>query len=156
MCVIIPALLQAIEDSEPMVRGGAAIALGQIGDEKTVDELLKLFSDKTRVVWGKVAESLGNFNNGRAAHILPKLQILIFTESGEEAFRAVIAIQAKCQFYNYDTFHTAPVVMPSHNPIVYPIYNIERVGNLNTGTVKVNGDMIGESDKIFVRPLLKR
>jgi hypothetical protein len=61
---------------------------------------------------------------------------------------AVRKIQDNCKFYNYDIFQNTPASIPSSHTVIHRTYNtynnIDRVGNLNTGSVQVNGDMIGE------------
>lgn len=61
---------------------------------------------------------------------------------------AVIKIQDNCKFYNYDILQDAPAPISSSNMVVHQTYNtynnVDRVGNLNTGSVQVDGDMIGE------------
>ncbi len=81
-----------------------------------------------------------------AAHILPNLLDLIPTCSGEDAFRALTAIQANCQFYNYTLFRSDPVPEPSPqaDTIENNYYIIDHVGNLNTGNVNIHGNQISE------------
>jgi hypothetical protein len=67
----IPGLLKALEDQASSVRWSAAVALGRFKDD-----------------------SLGERRCHRVAHILPNLLTPIPTQSGEDAFRALTAIQA--------------------------------------------------------------
>jgi HEAT repeat protein len=51
-----PALLRALADSDPQVRGYAAQALGQIGDERAHAALLELKADDGRLLHGAVGD----------------------------------------------------------------------------------------------------
>jgi HEAT repeat protein len=51
-----PALLQALSDPDPQVRGYAAEALGHVGNEAAHDALAALRSDKTALLKGTVGD----------------------------------------------------------------------------------------------------
>jgi HEAT repeat protein len=127
----IPGLLRALGDEDSYVRGSAAEALGKLGLEAAIPGLLRALGDEDSYVRRSAAEALGNFKKDRAAHILPNLLTLIPTKSGENAFRALTAIQANCKFYNYDIFRSPPIQKPLSSP----------------ATIQVHGDYI-EGDKV--------
>jgi energy-coupling factor transporter ATP-binding protein EcfA2 len=120
----IPGLLQWLEDSDSSVRRIAAYALGNI---------------------------VKKHKNAISPH-LPNLLTLIPTNSGQEAHRVIRAIQENCKYYNYDIYqayleaqkrdlsegHTSD----SRSSTV--TYNIDQVGIINTGSVIIHGDQIGE------------
>ena len=54
-----PALLQALSDPDPQVRGYAAEALGHVGNEDAHDALAALRSDKAPLLKGTVGEVAG-------------------------------------------------------------------------------------------------
>jgi hypothetical protein len=121
--VAIPALIQALEDRDINVPWSAVEALGKLGSEAAIPALLRVLEDELKdkdedeyfyldfysARLSIAVEALGNFKNDRAAHILPNLLTLIPTKSGEDAFRALTAIQANCKFYNYDIFRSPPL-----------------------------------------------
>lgn len=97
----------------------------------------------------KVASTLPLLSQLRNSVLIsPGLNITIQPERVEITLiscqRAVERVQASCRFYNYEIFKNPPEAIPSGTPIICQIYNIEQVGNLNTGSVQVDGDMIGE------------
>jgi hypothetical protein len=97
----------------------------------------------------KVASTLPLLSQLRNSVLIsPGLNITIQPEQVEITLisyqRAVERVQASCKFYNYEIFKNHPEAIPSITPIIYQTYNIDRVGNLNTGSVQVDGDMIGE------------
>lgn len=66
----------------------------------------------------------------------------------EKVDEAIAAIQSRCGFYNYDLYDLykarSKVPEPDFSPQSgSPTYNIGSVGNLNTGTVRIEGDQIG-------------
>ncbi len=159
---LIPSLLKALEDSDSSVRYCAVFALGKIGSEAAIPGLLKAIENSDRNVHGSAADALGKFKDDRAAHILPNLLKLLRTKSSKEAFKAIQNIQANCKFYNYEIHQKAQAIhpterqqLPSGAMIIYgdyiqgdktkgDKYEIDQVGNLNTGTVNIIGNQIGE------------
>jgi DNA polymerase III delta prime subunit len=97
----------------------------------------------------KVASTLPLLSRLRNSVLIsPGLNITIQPERVEITLisyqRAVERVQSSCGFYNYEIFKNPPEAIPSGTPIIYQIFNVEQVGNLNTGSVQVHGDMIGE------------
>ena len=80
-----------------------------MGSDAAIPGLLAALEDEDFGLHRSAVEALGNIKDDRAAHILPNLLSLIPTESGEEAFRVLTAIQANCKFYNYDIFRSPPI-----------------------------------------------
>ncbi|MCU0552953.1 MAG: hypothetical protein MUC48_26785 [Leptolyngbya sp. Prado105] len=87
------------------------------------------------------------------------------TDSGQAAHHAILAIQENCKYYNYEIYqayleaqkHDRQTQQKLDRPQIYVQgdyiaggkiegnqYNIDRVGNLNTGDVTIRGDQIGE------------
>ncbi len=112
----IPSLLKLLlEDSHAPVRRSVALALGKIGAEEGISELMGFIrdlrccedEDESSHLLISAARGLSNFKDDRAAHILPDLLTLIPTSFGEAAFRALTAIQVNCQFYSYEIARSA-------------------------------------------------
>jgi len=63
--VAVPALLQALKDRDPTLRGAAAFALGSIGaqPEKTVPALIEALKDPENRVRQSAADALGEFHS---------------------------------------------------------------------------------------------
>ena len=119
-----PLLCEAIKDPSLDVRLSAINTLGTIVFDVAIPGLLQALKDTNSVVRWKAAGGLGNFQNDRAAHILPNLLTLLPTESGEAAFYALTAIQANCQFYNYEIAQweltpAEPQASTVRNPVVH-------------------------------------
>lgn len=103
-------------DKSPDVRRDAAEALGQMNNKAAIDWLL------VALQYGhiKAGPALQNIKGDLAAYALPELLTLIPTSSGspispgQAAFRALIAIQNHCQFYNYEIFKD---IIPQGNTI---------------------------------------
>ncbi|MGD2250882.1 MAG: HEAT repeat domain-containing protein, partial [Candidatus Methanofastidiosia archaeon] len=70
---IIDSLVRDLEDEDRYVRGGAAYALGEIGDERAVDSLIKVLKDEDRYVRREAAEALGEIGDERAVDSLIKV-----------------------------------------------------------------------------------
>ncbi len=60
---VIPALIQALETADPLVRTGAAEALGQLGEASSaaVPALLKLIEDDRRALFGPSRDAYGGY-----------------------------------------------------------------------------------------------
>jgi HEAT repeat protein len=120
-----------------------------------------------------VLGALMNYKGERVSHALPHLLKHISTDTGQCAFQAIQSIQAKCKFYNYDIEKQAEELRKADRASPkgcegdrYPNiivkgdyiagdkiqgdkigrdkYHIDRVGNLNTGTVNIHGNQNGE------------
>jgi HEAT repeat protein len=103
----IPELLKLVQDSDSTVRWRAVNALGSIGSEVAVPGLLKLMEHSGSDVRRRAAEALGKIakkHPNTIAQHLPHLLTLIPTDSGQDAHRAILAIQENCKYYNYEIF----------------------------------------------------
>lgn len=140
----IPTLINSLKDSDADVRSNAAGALESIAKRDTAKEL----TDEI------------------ASH-LPYLLALIPTDAGEAAYRVMLTIQENCEYYNYDIYQAyleaqkADQQLPQNHDrsnITYEakpdqnkvsptqstnIFNINHVGNINTGDVNIQGNQIG-------------
>jgi HEAT repeat protein len=145
-------LLKLVKDSDYYTRGKAAEALGKIGDEAAIPGLLKLVEDSNYGVRWSAADALGNIakhHTEKVALHLPHLLTLIPSESGKEVHRAILAIQAACKYYNYPIRQLSLTPESSKtNNSAGQTFNIEKVGNLITGTTHVKGDQIGTQHNI--------
>ena len=146
-------LLKLVTDSCSSVCGSVAEVLGKIGSVEGIPGLFKLIEDlecyededECFHVRSSAAEALGKFKGDRAAYILPKLLNLIPTHSGEEAFRAVQAIQANCQFYNYAIAQWKLAPHTTERSPTTTQYYIGYVGIFNAGDVTNQGNQKGET-----------
>jgi HEAT repeat protein/energy-coupling factor transporter ATP-binding protein EcfA2 len=106
----IPELLNSIENKDssysPDMRRRAVEALGKQASEQAILGLLKALEDKYSDVYMSAVNALGNIKNFDISHVLPQLVTLIPTQSGIAVFRAMLAIQSNCKFYNYDITQT--------------------------------------------------
>ncbi len=82
-------------------------ALGQIDSEVAIQGLLKASQHPHSVVRACAAIALGSSQSNLIAKQLPFLGQLLNKFSGWEELKAISGIQAKCQFYNYNTFQAA-------------------------------------------------
>jgi TIR domain/HEAT repeats len=96
-------------DSDSDGRRITAEALGEIGSEAAIPGLLKLLEDSNSGVRWSAAVAFGNivknYTDTIAPH-LPHLLTLIPTDSGQDAYRIILAIQESCKFYNSDLTQT--------------------------------------------------
>src|SRR5207245_399744 len=65
--VLVPTLIDLMNDPEPEVRQMAAFALGLIGDKGAVERLVASLGDSEAVVRARCAEALGRIGEPRAA-----------------------------------------------------------------------------------------
>ena len=147
----IPGLLKLSEDSYYSVRWMAAYALGEIGSEAGIPGLLKLVKDSNSDVCSRAIDALWKIakqHTEKVAPHLPHLLTLIPSKSGKEVHSLILAIQATCEYYNYSIsqWSLTPESSKTNNSAGQTI-NIEKVGNLNTGTVYVK-DQIGTQHNI--------
>ena len=124
--------------------------------------------DRERFAHTRSTEKLATIKDDCAALTLPILFTLISlagSATGEYVLDAILGIQAQCQFYNYGIAQAAKQAPVEPNPqSAAAIINVEgdyvagdkasgdkimgnkinTVGNLNTGSVTLQGDQIGE------------
>jgi len=65
-------LIQALKDKDPVIRFGAADALGGIGDKRAVEPLIEALKDEDAAVRAWAALALGNIGDERAVEPLTK------------------------------------------------------------------------------------
>jgi HEAT repeat protein len=63
---VVVALIDALTDSEPWVRGNAVEALGKLGDISCLPSLINALQDSDRIVRATSAEALGSFRDTRS------------------------------------------------------------------------------------------
>ena len=147
----IEGLLKLVKDSKSAVRFSVAEALGKIGDKAAIEGLLKLVEDSDFYRWS-AANMLANIAKQHTEAVtphLPHLLTLIPSESGEEVHRIILAIQTACKYYNYPIRQLSLTPESSKtNNSAGQTFNIEKVGNLITGTTHVTGDQIGTQHNI--------
>jgi HEAT repeat protein len=72
--------------------------------------------------------------------MLPRLYQKLPDSKDNKITRIILAIQARCRFYNYDIFRSSlPSIEPSQPAST--IYNIDRLGILNTGSVNLQNQI---------------
>ena len=143
--------LNAIQDFDTEAYESKLTIFDAISPEDTLPNLLRLLKNSDGEVRWDVVRALSEFQADRAAHILPNLIQLLPTESGKEAFQAIQGIQSNCKFYNYE-IHQSKLRKADRTSreggggdrTLHVTYNIDRVGNLNTGTVNLHGNQNGE------------
>jgi HEAT repeat protein len=137
-------ILLALESPDDFVRRNAADVLGQITSIQSIPSLFKALEDDVNDVRWSAAETLGKFKGDRAAHILPNLLTLLPSQSGEQAFKAIQAIQANCKYYNYEIFqaHLAaqkadrPSSQTSDRSVIYEVNTeVVQIVENNYGTI---------------------
>ena len=97
----IPALLQASSDKDNSVRRSAAQGLGRIGTEVSMNALLQALADEDNSVRAIAAQALGKTGD---AQLLPRLSELLLTAASNhhDVISVILAIQQRCEFYNYE------------------------------------------------------
>ena len=143
--------LNAIQDFDTEAYESKLTIFDAISPEDTLPNLLRSLKNSDGEVRWDVVRALSEFQADRAAHILPNLIQLLPTESGKEAFQAIQGIQSNCKFYNYE-IHQSKLRKADRTSreggggdrTLHVTYNIDRVGNLNTGTVNLHGNQNGE------------
>ena len=92
-------LIKALEDNDWRVRRGAAVALGEIGDERAVEPLIKALEDKDASVHEKVAEILKDFD-GVSFSYYDFRDGLDYTGTGVRAIMPLIKTHEEEDFYD--------------------------------------------------------
>jgi HEAT repeat protein/energy-coupling factor transporter ATP-binding protein EcfA2 len=104
------ALLEAVKSPDKDVRFQVVNALSLLKDDRVINVLLKALEDEEPDVRHRVSTNLEELENINTCKILPDLVRLIPTPFGRNAFDTILAIQAKCQFYNYEIYKQAKFV----------------------------------------------
>ncbi len=163
---VIPLLHPKLNHQDCNVAWSAALVLGKFGCEEAVPGLIQMMDHSNLTGYPDIHEisytaayALSQVEGDVAAKHLPKLINLLPTRSGQDALRAITAIQDNCQFYNYEIaqWKLAPHTIERSSPITiqgdYIAVDkiegdkniIDRVGNLNTGNVTIQGNQNGET-----------
>ena len=79
-------LLEALVHEDMWIRSGAALALGNIGDQRAVEPLIEALDDKEDWVSGRAAEALGLYDDKRVKKLLEDWRAA--QEAAEEARKA--------------------------------------------------------------------
>jgi HEAT repeat protein len=141
-----PILLKLLSSKHPIVCHTAEEQLGYLGAENFMPELFQMIRNKNKNSHGAAIRILGQSKSKDVAHFMPILLDLLCSTYGSTALNALNTIQANCQIYNYDIaqLKLTPI---SEQPWESgnPIFNIQQVGNLNTGPVTIQGDQKGFS-----------
>jgi len=139
----VQALIVALNDEDYDVRRSAADALGKIKDTQAVPALIIALNDENSDVHWSAANALGEIGD---YEILPHLWQLRLT-GVDHAKNAISKIQERYKFYNHEIFLSPPVEeetkTESETSKSSNIYNINSVGNLNTGDVNIQGNQVG-------------
>jgi HEAT repeat protein len=93
-------LKDALLDADPSVRISAITALSQIGCQDVSLNFLVMLRDSDLLVRSIAGSALGKSKGAEVT--LPELLEMLCSGSGNEAFEAILSIQANCQFYNYE------------------------------------------------------
>ncbi|MBD2464476.1 HEAT repeat domain-containing protein [Oscillatoria sp. FACHB-1407] len=108
---VIPLLLPKLNHKILDVSFSAALVLGKFGCQEAVSGLIQIMDyenlNKHPDPWEisyVAAYALGQVETNKAAKFLPELISLISKPLGENAFRAIAAIQSRCGFYNYEIY----------------------------------------------------
>ncbi|MEG4250261.1 HEAT repeat domain-containing protein [Microcoleus sp. Pol10D4] len=145
-------LIELVEDSGCALPLSMVDILEKIGSEPTIPGLFELLEDSDSDVRSSAANAIANIakqHTEKVAPHLPHLLTLIPSKSGTEVHRLILAIQAACKYYNYPIrqLSLTPESTKTNNS-AGQTFNIEKVGNLNTGTVNVKGDQVGTQQNI--------
>ncbi|GET37650.1 HEAT repeat domain-containing protein [Microseira wollei] len=108
--------LNASYDLAPYLRSEIARGLKIFKSEKAAIRLLQMIGDSLSIVALSATESLKNLPYLITAKYLPDLRKLISTSTESFALDAILAIQNRCQFYNYELFQSPPVPEGCRHP----------------------------------------
>lgn len=130
-----------------------------------ITRLNKLGHDNNYYFRNRLTIVLLRVNSIHLAQYLSELRMLFDTRAGQQALWIIESVQFNCKFYNYDVFCSPPHSIqplpiesivnnisgdyvagdkPQGDKIIGNKYNnIDKVGNLNTGTVTIHGNQIG-------------
>jgi HEAT repeat protein len=146
---VVPALIDMVQNSGYYSNIEASNILAQMNVKEAVLPMVEFLVNEAYMSLSPrmtVVKNLGLFKADKASHALPKLLTYIYGDAGEQAFYAIQKIQANCKFYNYEIYQKAQErsARVSEERSSNVTYNIDRVGNLNTGTVNIHGNQNGE------------
>ena len=156
--VICKVLTHEFKESNGINCTYAIAAITCLQCSEALPEMVKKFNTSDALIQATIAENLPKFKD--AASVLPDLWRFLNGNGGMSIFKSIQLIQAKCKFYNYEIEQQAKLrkaVQPScleenrtslegdrGDRTLNVTYNIDRVGNLNTGTTNIHGKQNGE------------
>jgi HEAT repeat protein len=141
-------------DSDSSLSLSSSLLLGKFGYTEAIPGLIQAIEYPKNEVGYLAAYALGQIKGDAAARYLTHLHSLLkpsFPKVGEDAQNAITSIQNRCKYYNYEVYQ-AYLEAQQRNPSAdqtssHPstvTYNIGNVGILNSGSVTIQGDQIGE------------
>ncbi|MBD2628803.1 HEAT repeat domain-containing protein [Trichormus variabilis] len=102
------AFINASKAADNNLHSSAATGLGQFSSEKAASRLLDMVGDTDFYIALSATESLKNMPFQITAKYLPDLIKLIPTSTDGFVLDAVVTIQSRCQFYNYEIAQSKP------------------------------------------------
>jgi HEAT repeat protein len=94
-------LVPMLKDPDPIVRSKASQAISTYSNKEVIPKIVKLFSGAdSEIVWVAV-DTLKKFDVDSIVSILPHLNNLLPSDSGQQAFTLIKDIQSRCGFYNF-------------------------------------------------------
>jgi hypothetical protein len=86
-------------------------------------------------------EAVDSLNKIGDYKILSKLYANLYRFKYDDTVELIFNIQSKCDFYSYDIFCISP--NSQQFPSTNLTFNIDKLGNLNTGPVNIQGHQVG-------------
>ncbi len=156
----VPALIETLRcddnDFYQAIRWCAAKALADIGSEEAILALVEAW--RTELIPGfDLVQAIEKIEKNTVACALPHFSEMISTETDASILRAIAAIQSRCGFYNYEIAQAAVEKGKrlkgkeerEEGRIINNFFG--PVGNLNTGTVNIQGDQVGEKHQLLIQ-----
>lgn len=117
LCCIVPSLLlnenlegaflSASVSSDSLLCSNAARSLGKFSSERVASRLLQMIEGSGSTVALAATEALKNMPLQLTVRYLPALAALVLDSEESFALDAILAIQEKCKFYNYEIAQSA-------------------------------------------------
>jgi HEAT repeat protein len=98
--VACPVLLKSLDNEDPQFRSSIIQTLGQLKCEVPLQILISAIADEDELTRMNAASSIAQVD--QTGESLPALSKMLSGQSGESALEAIAAIQANCEFYNYE------------------------------------------------------
>ncbi len=159
---VIPKVMSFLNNADQGVRASAIKVTGILGDKNNVPDLLTFLEDSDPFI--RCTTAIAIWELGIEPAYLLKLKQMVSTSDYNEAARLIFAIQDKYKFYNYDiSCVSIPPIQPlgttvnnfngdffagdkvQGDKVVGDKYDIQNVGNLNTGKVNIHGNQTGKT-----------
>jgi HEAT repeats len=140
-------LLLGLQDTDSDVRKAIVSTLDRFEEEPITQALLKALEEDSD-------EDIQDYILYERSHLMRSEHIAQLRQSWYKTGRrsysyAIATIQSNCKYYNHEIYQKSPepeaialAVIPAGTTI-----NIETLGNLNTGTVNIQGDQIGAQNQ---------